>query len=71
MVLKKKTNAVQIVSAKVAAQQRIFSAMKNRGVGFCAHIQLGGNLQVMSYLDPPEAKGLAPSQMDIVREYGI
>jgi len=71
VVLKKKSNAVQIHSAIVAAKDRILNAIRKTKVGFCASVQLGGTLNVTRYFDPLEIKGVTAAQLKTIRRYGL
>ena len=55
----------------VAAQGRIFNTIRKHRVGFCAHIQLGGSVRVMTYFDPVPIGHLGESQQKTIRRYGL
>lgn len=68
VIIRKETHHLQIVSALVAGRDRIFDLLsKHWNQPFCAHVQLGGAVKVMTTFN--EFK-LTESQRKTIRKYG-
>jgi hypothetical protein len=68
VITRKETHYLQIVSALIASRDRMFELLaKNSASAFCAHVQLGGDVNVMKTFD--EFK-LTDSQCRTIRKYG-
>lgn len=68
VITRKETHHLQIVSALVASRDRMFALLaKHWDRPFCAHVQLGGAVNVMTLFDEFR---LTESQCKTIRKYG-
>jgi hypothetical protein len=68
VIIRKETHHLQIISALVAGRDRIFDLLsKHRDQPFCAHVQLGGAVNVMTTFKEFQ---LTESQRKTIRKYG-
>jgi hypothetical protein len=68
VITRKETHHLQIISALVAGREKIFDLLaKHAERAFCAHVQLGGAVSVMTFFDDCR---LTDSQSKTIRRYG-
>jgi hypothetical protein len=68
VITRRETHHLQIVSALIASRERLFDLLAKRWESaFCAHVQLGGDVNVMATFDE---FNLTDSQRRTIRKYG-